>query len=440
MKSTCFANDRSSLRKAGDKFMATTKKTSNSSSPKNMRWAIVALASIPLIMTLGNSMLLPVLPLMEDELGISKLQSSFIITFYSIVAIIFIPVAGFLSDRFGRKVVILPSLIIAGAGGLIAGIFSVVSESPYLWIMIGRILQGVGVAGAAPVVLPLVGDMFEKEEDVSATLGIVETANTLGKVLSPVLGALLAGFLWYLPFYAIPVFCAISFALVLFLIKKPKDDKKGNDFKTFLESTKATFHKHGGWLTAIFLIGAILMFILFGILFYLSTVLEEKYGMHGIVKGAVLAIPLAALCLASYLTGKWIKSNAKLMKWITFTGIVCAGVITIALYFSKDVIFMMAVFLIAGIGIGAGLPCLDSLITSNMEKDVRGTITALFSAMRYVGVAAGPPVVALLLQTELIWLIVTFSSTAFIAALLTLKFIKPPDPKDHKHHPVPHLH
>ncbi|SDC76402.1 MFS transporter, ACDE family, multidrug resistance protein [Terribacillus halophilus] len=411
-----------------------------SKSPKDMRWAIVSLASIPLIMTLGNSMLLPVLPLMEDELDITKLQSSFIITFYSIVAILFIPVAGFLSDRFGRKAVILPSLVIAGAGGLIAGIFSTGSENPYLWILIGRVLQGIGVAGAAPVVLPLVGDMFEKEEDVSATLGIVETANTFGKVLSPVLGALLAGFLWYLPFYAIPVFCAISFLLILFLIKKPKEDKKGSDFKTFMKNAKATFHEHGGWLTATFLIGAILMFLLFGILFYLSTVLEEKYGMQGILKGAVLAIPLAALCLASYLTGKWIKSNGKLMKWITFTGVVCTGVVTIALYFSKGIVFMMAVFLVAGVGIGAGLPCLDSLVTSNMEKEVRGTVTSLLSAMRYVGVAAGPPVVAILLKADLIWLIVTFAGAALIAALLTLKFIKPPDPEEQKHHPVPHLH
>ncbi|PAF21523.1 MFS transporter [Terribacillus saccharophilus] len=416
------------------------KNTSSGNSPKEMRGAIIALASIPLIMTLGNSMLLPVLPLMEEELDITKLQSSFIITFYSIVAIIFIPIAGFLSDRFGRKAVILPSLVIAGAGGLIAGIFSVGSESPYLWILIGRILQGIGVAGAAPVVLPLVGDMFEKDEDVSATLGLVETANTFGKVLSPVLGALLAGFLWYLPFYAIPVFCAISFLLVLFLIKKPKDDKKGNDFKTFIKNTKATFHEHGGWLTATFLIGAILMFLLFGILFYLSTVLEEKYGMHGILKGAVLAIPLAALCLASYLTGKWIKNNGKLMKWIIFTGVVVAGVVTIALYFSKGIFFMMAVFLVAGVGIGAGLPCLDSLVTSNMEKDVRGTVTSLLSAMRYVGVAAGPPAVAILLKVDFIWLIVTFAGAAFIAALLTLKFVKPPDPDDQKHHPIPHLH
>src|SRR5690625_1271992 len=76
------------------------------------RWAIISLASVPLIMTLGNSMLIPILPLMEKKLEISKLQSSYIITFYSIVAILFIPIAGYLSDRYGRKKIIVPALII----------------------------------------------------------------------------------------------------------------------------------------------------------------------------------------------------------------------------------------------------------------------------------------------------------------------------------------
>src|SRR5699024_10473849 len=81
---------------------------------------IVSLSSIPLIMTLGNSMLIPILPMLESKVDISKLQTSYIITVYSIVAIICIPVAGYLSDRFGRKKIIIPALILTGIGGLIA--------------------------------------------------------------------------------------------------------------------------------------------------------------------------------------------------------------------------------------------------------------------------------------------------------------------------------
>lgn len=389
------------------------------------RWAIVSMASIPLIMTLGNSMLIPVLPIMEQELGISKLQSSYIISVYSIVGIFLIPIAGFLSDRYGRKNVIIPSLIIAAIGALVAGWASWKMEDPYLYILIGRVLQGIGASGTAPIVLPLVGDMFQKDKDVSSTLGIIETSNTFGKVLSPILGAVLAGIVWFLPFFSIPVFCLISALLIIFLVKKPKDEQKGSSFKDFKQNTKKVFQEHKRWLFSIFVIGAILMFILFGILFYLSSILEEAYDLKGIKKGLYLAIPLAALCLASFIAGKTIKDNLVLMKWITFGGIVVAGSAVVAIRFSDQLAYLIIVFLLCGIGIGAVLPCMDALITESVKKDVRGTITSIYSSARFVGVAGGPPAIALLMKQDLTWLVSVLSILALIAAYLAFKNIKP---------------
>ena len=74
-----------------------------SSEVSKQKWAILSMSSIPLVMTLGNSMLIPVLPSMEKKLSISSFQTSMIITVYSIVAIILIPIAGYLSDHLGRK-------------------------------------------------------------------------------------------------------------------------------------------------------------------------------------------------------------------------------------------------------------------------------------------------------------------------------------------------
>lgn len=54
-------------------------------------------------MTLGNSMLLPILPQISKELGVSAFGVSMIITVYGLIAILMIPVAGYLSDRLGRK-------------------------------------------------------------------------------------------------------------------------------------------------------------------------------------------------------------------------------------------------------------------------------------------------------------------------------------------------
>ena len=133
------------------------KKSDSKNKPSNQKWAVLSISSIPLVMTLGNSMLIPVLPVMESELGISPFQSSMIITIYSILAIIFIPIAGFLSDHIGRKKVIIPSLAIAAIGGLISAWAGWKMDNPYWIILIGRALQGVGAAGAFPIVMPLVG-------------------------------------------------------------------------------------------------------------------------------------------------------------------------------------------------------------------------------------------------------------------------------------------
>ncbi|ULT55276.1 MFS transporter [Neobacillus drentensis] len=389
------------------------------------KWAIVSLSSIPLVMTLGNSMLIPVLPSMEKELSITSFQTSMIITVYSIVAIFLIPVAGYISDHIGRKKVIIPSLLIAAIGGLISWWAAWKLTDAYWLILVGRALQGVGAAGAMPIVLPLVGDMFKSEDDVSSCLGLIETSNTLGKVLSPILGAFLAGFVWFLPFFSIPVFCIISVILMIFLVKCPKSSEEPIPFKQFFTNIKKTFTEKGRWLYAIFFIGGILMLVLFGILFYLSEIFEKEYGIKDLKKGFFLALPLGALCLASFISGKIIKKNKVLMKWITLISIIIAAISIGALWFSIKLWYMITMFLITGIGIGLSLPCLDALITEGIEKKERGTISSIYSSMRFIGVAAGPPLIAVLMKYANHWIFIVLSGLSIIAAVVTIFAVKP---------------
>lgn len=392
------------------------------------RWVIVSLASVPLIMTLGNSMLIPVLPLLEKKLEISSLQSSLIITVYSIVAIIFIPLAGYLSDRFGRKKVIVPALIITGIGGLIAAIASWQMDNPYALILAGRVLQGIGASGAMPIVLPLVGDIFHHdEEEASSTLGIIETSNTVGKVLSPILGSALATVIWFLPFVSIPLFSAISVLLVVFLIKNEDEEKEDEPikFERYWTLIKDVFKEHKRWLIAVFIIGAILMFVLFGFLFYLSNILEDKFDFKGVKKGLLLAIPLLALAISSYISGRKIKDNLVVMKWVTFSGIVLMGTSVAVISFMDHFIYLLIIFLICGTGIGVALPSLDALITESIDKTIRGAITSIYSSMRFVGVATGPPVIAVLMKYNIFWIVALLSIFALIAGILAFKNINP---------------
>ncbi|WP_028550241.1 MFS transporter [Paenibacillus sp. UNC451MF] len=394
---------------------------------ESKKWDLIAIASIPLIMTLGNSMLIPVLPAIRSKLGITSLQVSLLITIYSAVAIIFIPVAGYLSDRFGRKMIIIPSLLITGLGGLISGLGAWWVDQSYIIIMLGRLLQGIGAAGAFPIVLPLVGDMFKKEDDVSSSLGIVETANTFGKVLSPILGSALASVVWFLPFLTIPVFCLISALLVIFLVKAPKKDcnEKKTSVTRFLKEIKQIFKNNGRWLYAIFTIGGICMLVIFGVLFYLSDILEENYHIEGIIKGCILAIPLAFLCIASFVTGKIIGKNMVLMKWITFSGVTVLTASLLLIGFFHSVLILIIFICISGIGIGVVLPCLDALITESIEKSQRGTITSIYSSMRFIGVAAGPPLASILIKNSPSILFFSIAAACAIAAVLALLAIKP---------------
>ncbi|PFA62998.1 MFS transporter [Bacillus sp. AFS015802] len=385
------------------------------------------MASIPLVMTLGNSMLIPVLPVFEKKVGISSFQTSMIITSYSIASIFLIPVAGYLSDRFGRKIIILPSLLIALLGGVVSGFASWKMDDPFTWIIIGRVLQGIGAAGAAPIILPLVGDLYkDDDEKTSSCLGLIETSNTFGKVLSPILGALFAAYLWYLPFFSISVFSFVSILLVLFFVKVPKKKEEPVALSEFIQKTKKIFKQEGKWIFTVFLVGIYIMLVLFGVLFFLSDSLEKVHDLYGVKKGFVLAIPLLALCIASFISGRKIKGDLKVMKRImTVSLILMSSSVACIGWVDQRLVLLLVVSSVLGLSIGALLPAMDALITENIEKEERGTISSFYSSSRFIGVAAGPPLMAVVMKSLLNASFIGAGLLGIIMFLLVLFFIKP---------------
>ncbi|USK36183.1 MFS transporter [Bacillus sp. F19] len=393
---------------------------------KLSNWCIVSMASIPLVMTLGNSMLIPVLPIFEKEVGITPFQSSMVITSYSIASIILIPFAGYLSDRIGRKAVILPSLFIALIGGLVAGFASWKLSDPYTMIILGRILQGIGAAGASPIILPLVGDLYKNDDEkASSCLGVVETSNTFGKVLSPIIGSLFASILWFVPFFSISFFSFISILLIFFFVKVPKRKEKPAAFKEFLSNTKKTFHQEGKWLYLLFALGAFVMLILFAVLFFLSNHLEKVYLLKGIKKGFLLAIPLMVLCTSAFITGKCIKGNMKIMRIITiFSLLILSLSVPFIGYVKYNLFWLFFVTSIIGMAIGAMLPTLDAIVTENTEKEERGTITSFYSSARFIGVALGPPIMTAVIKNYLNLSFIIAGITGILLLWLVIKNFK----------------
>lgn len=123
-----------------------------------------------------------------------------------------------------------------------------------------------------------------------------------------------------------------------------------------------------------------------------------------------------------------VKTSAKnklLMKWLGFGGM---ALITAAMFitgFSQNIYFMVGLLSLSGIGIGVVLPCMDALITEGIEKENRGTITSLYSSMRFIGVALGPPVVSLLMNRGHWVLFGTMAALGAIGGLLSLFAVTP---------------
>lgn len=390
---------------------------------KNKGLTILAISSIPLILVLGNSMLIPILPKMKAELDISQFKVSLIITVFSMAAAIAIPILGYLSDRFSRKAVIIPALILYGTGGLLAGAASAWFSNAYIWVLAGRVMQGIGAAGTAPIAMALTGDLFKGGEQ-SKVLGLVEASNGFGKVISPILGSLFALIIWYAAFFAFPIFCLISILLTIFFVKEKKKEEKPPSAGTYVKGLLSVFKTEGRWLFVAYLTGAACLFTLFGILFYISDILEKDYDIDGLLKGGILAIPLLFMTTTSYITGSKIGKKMRLMKTLIVIGLVLMTASFSTLIFFKNLIPFFSILVFSSIGTGLVLPCINSFITGSVSASRRGFVTSLYGSVRFLGVAVGPPVYSALMDWSRTGMFLTTAGLTLFAAILCLFFIR----------------
>ncbi|WP_234978474.1 MFS transporter [Bacillus tuaregi] len=383
---------------------------------------IAAIGSIPLILVLGNSMLIPILPKMKSELALSQFQTSLIISVFSISAAIMIPILGYFSDRFSRKAVVIPALILYGSGGILAGAAAAWFTNAYTWILAGRIMQGIGAAGTTSMAMALTGDLFKGGEQ-SKVLGLVEASNGFGKVVSPIIGSLLALLFWYAAFFAFPIFCLISILLTIFFIKEKKKKKEPPAFGKYVKSLVSVFKAEGRWLFVAYLAGATCLFTLFGILFYISDILEKDYKIDGVLKGSILAIPLLFMTTTSYITGSKIGKNMKLMKKLIVLGLFLMTVSFGVLVFFTKLVPFFAILVISSIGTGLALPCINSFITGSVSMNQRGFVTSLYGSVRFLGVAVGPPIYGAMMEWSRTGMFVSTASLTFLVGLLCIAFI-----------------
>lgn len=127
--------------------------------------------------------------------------------------------------------------------------------------------------------------------------------------------------------------------MTIFFIKEKKDPDRETTIKQYFKGLAAVFRSDGKWLSSAYLTGATCLFTLFGILFYISEVLESDFNIDGLLKGAILAIPLLVMTITSLIIGRKIGKNLKLMKRLIVLGLIFMTVsFSCLVFFDKQLI------------------------------------------------------------------------------------------------------
>lgn len=172
----------------------------------------------------GLGIIIPIIPsliseLIDGSISEAAMYSGWLMFSYATLQFLFAPILGGLSDQFGRRPVILLSLLGFGIN------YIVLAVAPnIIWLFIGRIFQGI-MGASLTTASAYIADISTPEKKAQ-NFGLIGAAFGLGFILGPVIGGYLGQFGSRVPFYAASIFTLINL-LYGFLIL-PESLKKEN--------------------------------------------------------------------------------------------------------------------------------------------------------------------------------------------------------------------
>ncbi|WP_376095031.1 MFS transporter [Roseomonas sp. CCTCC AB2023176] len=183
------------------------------------RVTAMIVASALIMSNLDSSVIATALPAMARDLGSDPVHLSAAITSYLVALTVFIPVSGWVADRFGAKRVFMAAIAVFAAASALCGLAGGLGE-----LIAARVLQGVGGAMMVPVARILLLRRVKPEEIVGATTWLT-MPGLLGPILGPPLGGVLTDTLsWRAVFWINLPVAAIGIALVAAFI--PRDEER----------------------------------------------------------------------------------------------------------------------------------------------------------------------------------------------------------------------
>lgn len=181
-----------------------------------------------MIDSMGIGLILPVMPdLIREVEGVSLAQAAVwggvLSTVFAVMQFLFSPIMGALSDRFGRRPVLLVTLMIMSLDYLVMAV------AGSIWLLLaGRIVGGI-TAATQSTAYAYIADI-SKPEEKAARFGLIGAAFGIGFVLGPLMGGLLAELGTRAPFYAAAALAAVNLAFGYFVLPETVSDQNRRAF------------------------------------------------------------------------------------------------------------------------------------------------------------------------------------------------------------------
>lgn len=340
-----------------------------------------------LIDVIGLGIIIPVIPKLIEELingDISEASKygGWLSFAYAFVQFICAPMVGNLSDKYGRRPVILISLFGFSIDYLVLAFAPTIT-----WLFIGRIIAG--ITGASMTTASAYIADVSTDENRAKNFGLIGAAFGVGFIIGPVIGGLLGQYGSRVPFYAAAALCLLNFLYGLFVLPEslPKEKRRPFEWKRANPIGSFRFLKtHPKILSLTFVL--ILVYIGGHAVqsnwnYFTMYMFQWDEKMVGISLGVIgLLVGLVQGGLIRW-TMKWMSEKQSIIYGIFLYAV---GMLLFA--FAKEG-WLMLVFLIPYCLGGICGPALQSIITksvaANEQGELQGSLTSLISATSIVG-------------------------------------------------------
>ncbi len=329
---------------------------------------------------MGVTLISPVIPDLRPAFGISDAQAGLVITAYALPGIFFTPVIGLLADRFGRKQVLVPLLLIYGfSGGAIA------FTTEFTVVLVLRFFQGLGATALITLAITLIGDIYEGAQR-NALVGVNGSMVGIGAAFFPLIGGTLGDIAWNVPFLVYGVGILVGFFAII-LVQEPTRNGSSDNVRVYLGRLFATSKTPRA--LAVFTAMFASIFVFYGaVITALPLLLSDNFGLSPALIGIVLAVVSLTNAMTASQYGRI--SQTRSASELIALGFVAFGLGLLVLWIAPAIPAIVVGLFAFGVGIGLVFPSVDTMIIGGFSEELRAGMMGLRTSMLRLGQTTGP--------------------------------------------------